>query len=75
MRNEFEFSDCYFLNEVNVNNQMSSEEISAIQDSYSTEDSVIEISGMSEKEGSVIYTYEKFLEILDTQGLEGLVNA
>lgn len=76
MINEFEFSDFYFLNDVNVNNRMSSDEISALQLSYEEAilpESVIKISGMSDDEEDVIYTYAKFFEILDEEGLSGLV--
>ncbi len=78
MNKEFEFSDFYFLNDINVNNRMSSEELSALYESMakdSVPDQLIEISDASDKEHSVVYTYAKFLEILDTKGLAGLVNA
>ncbi len=78
MKNEFEFSDFYFLNDINVNNRMSSDELSALYDSMAQDsipDDLIEISDSTDKGNSVIYTYAKFLEILDTKGLSGLVNA
>lgn len=78
MKNEFELTDFFFLNDINVNNRMSSEELSVLQDSYARDvlpDDVIKISGASEDENSVIYTYAKFLEIMDTEGFSGLINA
>ncbi len=75
---EFELTDFYFLNDINVNNRLSSDELSALQDSFSQNaipDDVIEISDASGERNPVIYTYAKFLEILDTKGLSGLVNA
>lgn len=78
MKNEFELTDFFFLTDINVNNRMSSDELSALHDSYARDvlpDEVIKISGASEDENPVIYTYAKFLEILDTQGLSGLINA
>ena len=75
---EFELTDFYFLNDINVNNRFSSEELSALHDSFSMNaipDDVIEISDASGERNPVIYTYAKFLEILDTKGLSGLVNA
>ena len=47
MKNEFEFSDFYFLNDINVNNRMSSDELSALYDSMAQDsipDDLIEIS-------------------------------
>jgi len=78
MKNEFEFTDLYFLTDVNVNNRLSSDELSVLQDSYVKNvlpPDVIKISGASDDEDPVIYTYAKFLEILDSQGLDGLINA
>ncbi len=75
---EFELTDFYFLNDINVNNRLSSDELSALQESFSQNaipDDVIEISDASGERNPVIYTYAKFLEILDTKGLSGLVNA
>ena len=75
---EFELTDFYFLNDINVNNRLSSDELSALQESFSQNaipDDVIEISDASGERNPVIYTYDKFLEILDTKGLSGLVNA
>ena len=77
MNKEFDLSEFSFLHDINVNNRLSSEELSALQDSYSQNaipDDLIEISDVSGK-GSVVYTYAKFLEVLDTKGLSGLVNA
>ena len=75
---EFELTDFYFLNDINVNNRLSSDELSALQESFSHNaipDDAIEISDASGERNPVIYTYAKFLEILDTKGLSGLVNA
>ena len=75
---EFELTDFYFLNDINVNNRLSSDELSALQESFSQNaipDDVIEISDASGERNPVIYTYAIFLEILDTKGLSGLVNA
>ncbi len=77
-KNEFDLTDFYFLNDINVNNRMSSEELSALQDSFAQNavpDDVIEISDASGEKNPVSYTYAKFIEILDTKGLSGLVNA
>lgn len=74
---EFEFSDFYFLTDINVNNRLSSEELSALADSMAKKapaEQLIEISDASDQENSIVYTYAKFLEILDTKGLGGLVN-
>jgi len=79
-KDEFDLTDFFFLNDVNVNNRMSSEELSAVQDSLtrnnvSAADDVIEISDESGEKNPVTYTYAKFIEILETKGLAGLTNA
>ena len=73
MNNEFDFIDLYYLNDAAdvapVNTEVSlAEDIAAMK---SAQD-IIEISDMSET--TVSYTYAKFFEVLDEQGLEGLVN-
>ena len=78
MNKEFEFPNLYFLEETNINNKMSSEDLFAIDESLNAEsslNSVIEISDADNDSVSVAYTYAKFLETLDQFGLEGFVTA
>lgn len=65
MNREFDFIDLYYLNDI-------TSEASVAQPKLT--DEVIEISAFDEPENVVNCTYAKFLEILDTEGLEGLVN-
>ena len=77
-KNEFDLTDFFFLRDINVNNRLSSEELSALQESFAKNaipDDLIEISDASGDRNPIVYTYAKFLEILDTKGLSGLVNA
>lgn len=75
MSREFDFIDLYYLNDINDSIHTSAEisldnDINAMKSAMD----VIKISDMEEGESDLTYTYAKFLEILDTQGLEGLVN-
>ena len=75
MSREFNFIDLYYLNDLSDSTHKSSE-ISLDADTNfmkSTMD-VIRISDIEKGESDLTYTYAKFLEILDTQGLDGLVN-
>ena len=65
MNREFDFIDLYYLNDITTDESASQPKIA---------DEVIEISAFDEPENTVTCTYAKFLEILDTEGLEGLVN-
>lgn len=73
MSREFDFIDLYYLNDATEQAHGSSE-ISLEEDiaSMNIPRELIEISDLSEE--SVTYTYAKFFEILDEQGLEGLVH-
>ncbi len=71
MNREFDFIDLYYLND--TNNEVPTEDFSFFEEAaIAKKPEVIRISG-AEEEDSVAYTYAKFLEILDTKGLEGLV--
>lgn len=75
MNREFDFIDLYHLNDLNSQSQKSSE--LAFDEEIPTLDSamlVIKISDGDDAEDNLTCTYAKFLEILDTEGLEGLVN-
>ena len=73
MNREFDFIDLYYLND--TNNEVPTEDFAFFEEgAIAKAPEVIKISGATE-EDSVAYTYAKFLEILDTQGLEGLVTA
>ncbi|MBR6098168.1 hypothetical protein IKP85_00305 [bacterium] len=74
MSTEFDFIDLYYLNDAAdvapVNSEISlAGDIAAMKSAHD----VIEISDMSETK--IAYTYAKFFEVLDEQGLEGLVNS
>ncbi len=77
MNREFEFSDFYFVNNVDMDAEVKSDDISAICESLAkanVSEQLIEISDASGKESSIMCTYAKFLEILDSDSLETLVN-
>ena len=65
MNKEFDFIDLYYLNDITTDESASQPKMA---------EDCIEISAFDDPESVVSCTYAKFLEILDTQGLEGLVN-
>ena len=65
MNHEFDFIDLYYLNDI-------TSDLSAKQSEFTN--GIVEISALDDSQDAVAYTYAKFLEILDTKGLEGLVN-
>ena len=67
MNKEFDFIDLYYLNDICTNNNTFTENF--------IEDKVIEISELDNSKNAFSCTYAKFMEILDTRGLEGLINA
>lgn len=73
MSKEFDFIDLYYLNDITEPKKETSD--FSLFDEMPSNKAVnfIEISG--DNEDSVTYTYDKFIEVLDTQGLEGLVRA
>ena len=78
MNAEFDFSNLYFLNDTNINNKMSSEDLYAIDESKNISNSiknVIEIFDETPGSNHLSYTYVKFLETLAEFGLEGFVTA
>ena len=78
MNTEFDFSNLLFLNDTNINNKMSSDDLFAIDESINASnsiDNVIEIYDETPGSNHTRYTYEKFLETLEKFGLEGFVTA
>lgn len=75
MNREFDFIDLYYLNDVSEP-AIIPEDFTIFEDNLksSLASDVIKITDDSEVSDDVVYTYAKFMEILDTQGLEGLVN-
>lgn len=75
MSHEFDFIDLYYLNDLNNSNPVSPE-LSLEEDvaAFKSAMNVIRISDGDDAEENVTFTYSKFLEILDNEGLEGLVN-
>jgi hypothetical protein len=74
MSKEFDFIDLYYLNDITDTKKETTDFSLFDEVPINKASNLIEISGTSD-EDSVSYTYDKFLEILDTQGLEGLVRA
>ncbi len=74
MNREFDFIDLYYLNDIS-NPAMNVEPFSLYKDKETASSGADYIRISSEGEiDEVTCTYAKFLEILDTQGIEGLVN-
>ncbi len=74
MNKEFDFIDLYYLNDIS-NTEPKIESFSIFEENGVTDSNAdyIRISCEGEND-EVACTYAKFLEILDTQGIEGLVN-
>ena len=75
---EFDFSDLNFISETNANTAVSSDNHINFNESFELNTmpkDCIEISDAGEDTIPVVYTYAKFFEILDNEGLSGLVNS
>ena len=74
MKNEFDFIDLYYLND--ISSPAPKADFSMFEDKEPIDNraNYIKISDEGEVEG-LTCTYAKFLEILDHQGVEGLINA
>lgn len=75
MSHEFDFIDLYYLNDLNASQPLTTEisldkDISAMKSALD----VIKISDIEKDDTDVSVTCAKFFEILDNEGLEGLVN-
>lgn len=75
MSHEFDFIDLYYLNDLSSTKSISSD-ISLEEDILAMKSAmdVIKISDIETDDTDVTVTCAKFLEILDAEGLEGLVN-
>ena len=70
MNREFNFTNLYYLNDNKNKNHSPLQYLSSENVDSVNRNSFVEISGDSED--SVICTLAKFVEIMDSQGLEGL---
>ncbi len=74
MNREFDFIDLYYLNDIsNTESKVKSYSIFVDNEATNSNADYIRISCEGEND-EVACTYAKFMEILDTQGIEGLVN-
>ena len=70
MNKEFDFIDLYYLND--ISNKPITEDLSFMENpELESPQKYIRIMD-TDNIDTVTYTYDKFIEILDTQGLEGL---